>query len=59
MDGMGFFMTAVLGVVALAAAGVLLSIGMGKIEMEKTERTWLAVLSGFVLLAILGFAALT
>jgi hypothetical protein len=59
MDGMGFFMTAVLGVVALAAAGVLLSIGMGKIEMEKTERTWLAVLSGFVLLAILGFAAFT
>jgi hypothetical protein len=56
MEGTNFFVTAVLGLVALAAAGLLFALGTGQIEIPRAERTWLAVLAGAILLTILGFA---
>jgi hypothetical protein len=56
MEGTNFFVSAVLGLVALVAAGLLFVIGTGQIEIPRAERTWLAVLAGAILLTILGFA---
>ena len=56
MEGTNFFISAVLGLVAFAAAGVLFVMGTGQIEIPRAERTWLAILAGAVLLTILGFA---
>jgi hypothetical protein len=54
-----FVVSIFLSLIALVATGFLVSIAMGRIDMAKTERTWLAVLSGVVLASIAVYAVLS
>lgn len=55
MLGTDLFVNLLLGVAAIASAGVLLALGLGQIKMERAERKGLAVGAAIVLVAIGAF----